>query len=581
MPNPPITNADVVTLKAGGSLIISPLSNDVLDPGTAWATDNPVVITTGPNLLYPEQVFPVGSGAPAGGISAPWLINGVAAANERVVKTTPYNTQGVVWEAINVDSVATVEGGGTSQYHPTDSGKTYRYSLWARKQYTGQGNIVVISRGRDSLAAATYSSYLYLGQPPAVGTGIDDWYLFVVHVHESGYAGGTHADTGIYSRSGTKTVGGTDITQPAATVEQNFVFYTLYNTNTPPPTEKVDYFGPRIDLVDGSEPTIAHLIAGTGISSLSHPSSTVVADASTGLVTYTSTGSVPSTDTFYYTATDSNGLVSNETPVTVDITGPESESAPPPGATDITLSSGALLKYRATPLGLGVSVTANPTTVRNKSVRFHLELSGGTGGGSNVTVAVEGRAAAAAPWYRIAEVVGSWQTPSSSQVKANTDGSYAFETVAFPEMRAKLLSFSGGTAVQASSTTSIALLGNPSVGDWLSMDDAFGSTAKFVFYSGTDLPTGDGDIPVLIGVDSAATGVTLLGAIRLEAAKHRINIDAVGGSQDTRIDCTHKVPGTTGNSTSITFSPASGTFFTSPLSGGTGTDTYTSVWLDA
>ena len=240
-----------------------------------------------------------------------------------------------------------------------------------------------------------------------------------------------------------------------------------------------------------------------------------------------------------------------------------------------------LLKYRSTPLGLGVSITAAPSTARNKSVRLHLELSGGDGGTSNVTVAVEGRAASNAPWYRIAEVVGSWQTPSASQVKANTDGSYAFETVAFPEMRAKLLSFGGGTAVQAASTTTLAVLSVPSVGDWVSVDDAFGSQAKFVFYSGTTLPTGDGDIPVLIGADRDATGTALLNAMRLEAAKHRLNIDSVAGGDLWRIDCTHKVPGATGNSTSIVLSPASGTFFSAALAGGVGTDTYTSVWLDS
>ena len=565
------------------------------------------------NLLYPEHVFPVGSGAPSGGMWASTI--GQATENSRVVKTTPHNTDAVVWETINQDTADDGEGGSNGTYFDIDNTKTYRFSIWVRKQFEdlSEGKVYFGLHGLDAASnfdaiigvadGSVYANPYFFGSTnmPSYGTDIDDYHLFVGYVSPHDFVGTTnpHTDRGWWRRDGTQVLGGiypndgygTEYKWTTATTKTHLRFYHYYNIN-PPAGETVDFFGPRVDLVDGTEPTITELIAGTGTYTPSayQPvptappvtmAGTAVADADTGAVTFTSTGSVASTETFWYTATDSNGLVSTDAAVTVDITGSESAGPAPPVAGDITLSSGALLKYRATPLGLGVSVTANPTTVRNKSVRLHLELSGGTGGGSNVTVAVEGRAAAAAPWYRIAEVVGSWQTPSSSQVKANTDGSYAFETVAFPEMRAKLLSFSGGTAVQAASTTSIALLSNPSAGDWVSMDDAFGITAKFVFYSGTDLPTGDGDIPILIGVDSGTTGLALLGAIRLEAAKHRINIDAVGGSQDTRIDCTHKVPGTTGNSSSITFSPASGTFFTSPLSGGTGTDTYTSVWLDA
>lgn len=243
-----------------------------------------------------------------------------------------------------------------------------------------------------------------------------------------------------------------------------------------------------------------------------------------------------------------------------------------------------MLLYRAESGATGTSVTVNPSKILTKSVRMHLKLSGGTGGASNVTVRIDGRATtnSDAPWYTIAQVVGNWQSATGSEVNANSDGSYAFETVAFPAMRAKVMSYGAGTAVAASATNGVIVLTNPSDGDWVQIDDGYGNSPKFMFYTTTP-SIAEGVVPVAIGVDSSATAVLFRAALNAEAALYKLHITAAEGSGITRSDLTHKIVGTTGNSTSITSSPAhgAGTFYIVALSGGTGEDTYASVWIDS
>lgn len=226
------------------------------------------------NLLYPEQVFPVGSGAPASGI---WTdIVGAANEQERVVKTTPYNTQGVVWEGIDQDAANDGDGGVQSAYFNVDNTKAYRFSVWIRKRFydaddgllhlgpVGQG-AAGINVGLFDLAGTSFSNPYFdrTHTPPSSGTGQDDWYLWVGFVYAHDHVGAVEdPDRGFWSRAGTQTTSGTTYKWKNTVFKTRTRFFQFYNANGT--GQKTDFFGPRIDLVDGSEPTISELITGTG-----------------------------------------------------------------------------------------------------------------------------------------------------------------------------------------------------------------------------------------------------------------------------------------------------------------------------
>ena len=252
---------------------------------SAFQFEQHVSTFTTRNLLYPNHVFPVGSGQPP----APryWSMVSQPTEQERVVKTTPYNTQGVVWEAINQDHLSNaVDGGGISPRFDIDNTKRYRVSIWIRKQYTStpgagwsEGAVSFLIRGFDSSGANGALKYILSSTVansgyfnieadaymPSQGTDIDDWYLYVGYVEPHDFVGNTQDPTrGIYSRDGaTHVVRGNCFKWTTDSAQSYFSFYTLYNSNSVY-GDKVDYFGPRYEVVDGTEPTIAELRAGTG-----------------------------------------------------------------------------------------------------------------------------------------------------------------------------------------------------------------------------------------------------------------------------------------------------------------------------
>lgn len=253
---------------------------NTLPGGTSLADETLHVVLAGPqvlgslgqttNLLYPEQVFPEGSGAPTSGI---WTyIYGAANENERVLKTTPYNTQGVVWEAINQDVAGGPDGGvASSQYFNIDNTQVYRFSLWVRKQFVdaADGTVFFGPGGADAaslvkvLSSGSDDSNPYFKSttsPPSSGTGIDDWYLWVGFVYAHDHVGTAQdPERGIYGRGGSHvSTGATYKWTPAAT-RTRIRFFQWTNTD-PAFGETVDFFGPRVDVVDGTEPSITELL---------------------------------------------------------------------------------------------------------------------------------------------------------------------------------------------------------------------------------------------------------------------------------------------------------------------------------
>lgn len=166
--------------------------------------------------------------------------------------------------------------------------KTYRFSFWFNRnkigtyrdgtgittfvnnvngrQYMGvygfENNTSVGVLNRTNTATAANTNFYFIGGvPPQPGTWIEDeWVLAVAHVYPYGTpTGSNHADSGVYTRAGVRrTISQADAVWATATTNKaqfrTYLFYCLDNTPV------LWWLHPRVDVVDGTEPTVQNLL---------------------------------------------------------------------------------------------------------------------------------------------------------------------------------------------------------------------------------------------------------------------------------------------------------------------------------
>ena len=239
-------------------------------------------------------LVPVGFGRNGG------VINGAGTENGLTLFSDPWTNSSVVWYGRpDVSNSTAYPGGVTTGQGNSDGGfvaasvsadktKTYRFSLWMNRKRFGTGL-------PDSSNSTNGSFYLGLYAYNASGTEVpvvnmsngnsqtnpyfyssapknlsapeypeDTWVLVVGHVHPEGTAapGANHPDSGLYTRtagSGSKltTTYNTDFIWTSNTVKTSLRSYLFYCKDGTP----LQYFlNPRIEIVDGTEPTIQELL---------------------------------------------------------------------------------------------------------------------------------------------------------------------------------------------------------------------------------------------------------------------------------------------------------------------------------
>ena len=266
-----------------------------------------------PNLMN-YSIWSVGSGSILANNSlygiTEYSLNGDAAENIRVVDQDPFGyTSSIVWRSSTIDgalnSGVQADGGWNSGFGNIDSGKTYRFSVWVKKNtgIVGSGLVylghtpatpnaatwsVFKNNGSISEGGNPYFHYVEPVSPPSLG-GADVWTLIVGHIWPSSTAPGTiepgsnisnpslaanytHPDSGVWTissgkvgnpRNATSAIeeNGSDwIWNPFSTRVRHRTYLYYGATMTPPATASFVY--PRIDVVDGFEPTIQELLKG-------------------------------------------------------------------------------------------------------------------------------------------------------------------------------------------------------------------------------------------------------------------------------------------------------------------------------
>ena len=96
-------------------------------------------------------------------------------------------------------------------------------------------------------------------------TSVNEWILVVGHVFPEGSGTGSdHPDSGIYETDGSKKTsysGAKDCVWNTGTTQSMHRSYQYYSTTT---NEIQQWWAPRVDVLDGNEPTIKQLLDGAG-----------------------------------------------------------------------------------------------------------------------------------------------------------------------------------------------------------------------------------------------------------------------------------------------------------------------------
>ncbi|MGG5902614.1 hypothetical protein [Sphingobacterium daejeonense] len=199
------------------------------------------------NLLNLSE-WTAGEGPIAG-----FTLNGPTAENLREWGDGPQGNRAVLWKALPSGD-GNNDGGFNSTDFSVDHKKMYRYTIWLKKtnsiegsSYFGCGNVNTLSGALNS------NAYFWNGDLPE----LNKWYLLVGYIH-----GSTDASTvslgGIYDGiTGRKVLSITDYKSIPGNTTNKIRSYLFYDNNS---SDRQYFYGPRVEEVNGNEPTIASLL---------------------------------------------------------------------------------------------------------------------------------------------------------------------------------------------------------------------------------------------------------------------------------------------------------------------------------
>lgn len=225
-----------------------------------------------PNVLN-LTTWTSGSGSVTG-----FNVNGTAAENQRLFGTDPWGESALVWEAQSAGTNAG-NGGWDGTRFPIDETKMYRFSTWVNRTVPGTlggrfylgiygYNSASVNHGvlRKSTGVRDTNLYFWVSSDtPTTDLPTNVWQLVVAHVWPSGSTTGSlHPDSGRYAIiSGSTKIGNITFDciwggASGSTTQASHRSYLYYSQDA---TARQRWIQPRVDVVDGTEPSITDLLA--------------------------------------------------------------------------------------------------------------------------------------------------------------------------------------------------------------------------------------------------------------------------------------------------------------------------------
>lgn len=183
--------------------------------------------------------------------------NGGTSENSRVWGIGPHGNRTILWKSVG-DTSSGPDGGWNSSYFSIDDEKTYRFTVWIKKSVTSNGSTYFGTHGQGcdvtSLGGTPNSNpYFWSGGLPS----LDKWYLLVGYVHASNDTS-TTSYGGIYDGvTGQRVLSAADFKFQSCTTGTHHRSYLYYSTTG---TATQYWWDPRVEEVNGSEPTIEALL---------------------------------------------------------------------------------------------------------------------------------------------------------------------------------------------------------------------------------------------------------------------------------------------------------------------------------
>ena len=191
--------------------------------------------------------------------------------------TDPWGRRAVLDRSLNNDTGSNYDGGDTSNIYAVANTSKYRFTYFFRVDKKGSNgtlyfglygynsstqNIGVFSPSGTG-SANTNPYFSYPGHNHANFTE-GQWYMFVAYVHPEGSTDVSDGTAGYYHMGTGEKVTGLSTGNinyngvwQNATTQTQFRYYLYYSTD---PTVEMSWYEPRIDLVDGNEPSITDML---------------------------------------------------------------------------------------------------------------------------------------------------------------------------------------------------------------------------------------------------------------------------------------------------------------------------------
>lgn len=197
--------------------------------------------------------------------------NGDANEQNRYVGTDPWGNSAMVWQCTSTGG-NDASGGWNTSGVSIDQNALYRFSVWVRRTSATSGGTFYFGLQSSTGTAIHLGSDQGGNSNPYWdyrGTGAltqNVWYLFVGHCYPYYYNGTTpHVESGFYTAAGGTTKQGinagnvpNDVKWAPGTTTGVHRCYHYYCTDT---TTRIEFYMPRMDKRDGTEPTLAQLVS--------------------------------------------------------------------------------------------------------------------------------------------------------------------------------------------------------------------------------------------------------------------------------------------------------------------------------
>lgn len=180
--------------------------------------------------------------------------NALTASNNNIVSAkTPFENFADCWKVTD-PLLHNSSGGFNTALFSINPNKTYRFATYIKRVTAGTCRNYFGCAGTLTLSGASNTNpYFWSG----TNLELDKWYLLVGYVHQSDYLGTTSIG-GLYETNGLLIQRITDFKSASTNTQQNMRCYQYYTTAGNPETY---FYAPRVDLIDGTEPTLESFFA--------------------------------------------------------------------------------------------------------------------------------------------------------------------------------------------------------------------------------------------------------------------------------------------------------------------------------